>query len=161
MRGEGGGWPSGTGAWRMEGGRRRRWSCFAAAVSLLLRVGILMRSVNECWQRRGCAVEKQPPLPQQDSSSSSSFDIPFDSRIHTKCVRLVLFVPDFPFLCISCSFISDAFSFPPTQGICFYGPLISTLYSSLSCGAFNAVLRGFYPAMANIVSPSSLEAVQL
>ncbi|KAI4825465.1 hypothetical protein KUCAC02_021145 [Chaenocephalus aceratus] len=42
MRGEGGG-PSGTGAWRMEG-RGDGGGCFTAAVSLLLRAGILMRS---------------------------------------------------------------------------------------------------------------------
>lgn len=49
MRGEGGG-----GQWNRhieDAGRRRGWrgSCFTAAVSLLLREGILMRSVNECW----------------------------------------------------------------------------------------------------------------
>lgn len=51
--------PSGTGTRRMEGGGGGGGdggSCFTVAVSLLLRVGILMRSVNECWQRRECAA---------------------------------------------------------------------------------------------------------
>lgn len=60
MRGKRGG-PSGTGTRRMEGGGAGGeggdgGSAFTAAVSLLLRVGILMRSVNERWQRRGRAA---------------------------------------------------------------------------------------------------------
>lgn len=47
------------GGWRQEGGGGEGGdggSAFTAAVSLLLRVGILMRSVNERWQRRGRAA---------------------------------------------------------------------------------------------------------
>ena len=100
MRGKGWG-PSGTGTRRVEGGGGGGGGdgggCFTAAVSLLLRVGILMRSVNECWQRRGCAsVEKQPPCPCR-TAAAPSFAIPFHSRIQTKCARLILFVPHFPF----------------------------------------------------------------
>lgn len=95
MRGEGGG-PSGTGTWRMEGGGGDGGGCFTAAVSLLLRAGILMRSVNECWQRRGCAaVEKQPPCPCRTAAAAAPH-----SLFHLTCTkyeRLILFVPDFPF----------------------------------------------------------------
>lgn len=62
------------------------------AVSLLLRVGILMRSENECRCRQAASLLLQP-----SSCSSSSFSIPFHPQIHTKYALLVLVVPDFPF----------------------------------------------------------------
>lgn len=44
-----------------------------ATVSLLLRVGILMRSVNERWQRHECAVEeKQAPCPYRTAAAAHS-----------------------------------------------------------------------------------------
>ena len=113
MRGEGAG-PSGTGTWRMEGGGGGGGGgdgggCSTAAVSLLLRAGILMRSVNECWQRRGCAaVEKQPPCPCRTAAAAphSLFHL-----THTKTSASFFLSQIFLFICISCSFISDVVSF--------------------------------------------------
>ena len=110
MRGEGGG-PSGTGTWRMEGGGDGG-GCFTAAVSLLLRAGILMRSVNECWQRRGCAaVEKQPPCPCRTAAAPHSLFHLTPGFTGNVCPSFFL-SQIFLLLCISCSFISDVwFSF--------------------------------------------------
>lgn len=98
-----GGWKGGGGGGGDGGGRGGGGDgggCFTVSVSLLLRVGILMRSVNECWQRRGSAAaveeekRKTAALPLQDSGSSgSSFAIPFHSPLRMNVnVRLILFL---------------------------------------------------------------------
>lgn len=149
----GGGGPSGTGTRRMEGGGDGG-GCFTAAVSLLLRVGILMRSVNECWQRRGCAaVEKQPPCPCRTAAAAphSLFHLtPGFTRNMCASFFLSQIFHFFFFVSHVHLLVMYFLFFPPTQGICFCGPLIATLYSSLSCRAFNAVFRGLYSAVANI-----------
>lgn len=147
---------------REEAEEEMRWGggFFTAAVSLLLRVGILMRSVNECWHRWGCAaVEKQPPCPCRTAAAAAPHSLFHLTR--TKCVRHVLFVPDFsPFFASHVRLLVMYFPFfPLTQGICFCGFLIARPYSSLPCWAFNVVFGGLYSAVANAVSPSSLEAV--
>lgn len=148
------------------GGGGEGGGCFTAAVSLLLRVGILMRSVNECWQRRGCAaVEKQPPCPCRTAAAAAPHSLFHLTPGFTRNMCASFFLSQiflfFFFVSHVHLLVMYFLFFPPTQGICFCGPLIATLYCSLSCRAFNAVFRGLYSAMANIVSPSSLQAVRL
>ena len=146
---------------RMEDAERRmRWGeVVSRLLSLLLRIGILMRSVNECWHRWGCAaIEKQPPCPCRTAAAAlhSLFHLTHKERYAPRS-----FCPRFFFLFVSHVHLLVIYFlfFPLTQGICFWGPLITLLYLSVSCRAFNVVFRGLYSAVANIVSPSSLEAV--
>lgn len=108
MRCEGGG-PSGTGTWRMRGSGVCVWGgCFTATVSPLLRAGILMRSVNECWHRWGCAAgEKQPPCPCRTAAAPHS---KFHLTSNQSCSSFLSQISPL-FLCLSSSFISDVFFF--------------------------------------------------
>lgn len=103
-----------------DGGREEEemgGGCFTAAVSLLLRVRILMRSVNECWQRRGCAAaEKQPPCPCRTAGAAAPHSLFLFTPRFTRNMCASFFLSQiFLFLCISCSFISDVFSFLPSD----------------------------------------------
>lgn len=129
MRREEGG-PSGTGTWRMErGGGGDGGGCFTAAVSLLLRVGILMRSVNECWQRRGCgAVEKQPPCPCRTAASHSLFHL---TPGFTRNMCASFFLSQIFFESHVHLLVMYFLFFPATQGICFCGPSYTVFKSVL------------------------------
>ncbi len=114
--------------------------CFTAAVSLLLRVGILMRSVNECWQRWGCAaVEKQPPCPCRTAAAAAPHSLFHLTPGFTRnmCASFFLSQIFLFFLCVSCSFISDVFSFLSSDT----GDLF--LWSFDSYTVLQSVLQGF------------------